>query len=75
MNYTNTSDVVIDGGIDVTDEIIYNWGFVGFSILPVIAVLGNLLVIVSVVWEKSLQEPKAIKLFVSTYLLLNVFSL
>ena len=75
MNYSNTSDVVIDGGIDVTDEIIYNWGFVGFSILPVIAVLGNLLVIVSVVWEKSLQEPKAIKLFVSTYLLLNVFSL
>ena len=75
MNYSNTSDVVIDGGIDVTDEIIYNWGFVGFSILPVIAVLGNLLVIVSVVWEKSLQEPKAIKLIVSTYLLLNVFSL
>lgn len=75
MNYSNTSDVVIDGGIDVTDEIIYNWGFVGFSILPVIAVLGNLLVIVSVVWEKSLQEPTALKLFVSTYLLLNVFSL
>ena len=33
----------------------YHWGFLAFSVLPVLAILGNFLVIYSVIWEKSLQ--------------------
>jgi hydrogenase-4 membrane subunit HyfE len=33
----------------------YNWGFLAFSVLPVLAILGNVLVISSVIWEKTLQ--------------------
>ena len=50
MESSNNTTVLAD-----LEALEYNWPFLAFSILPVFADLGNLLVIVSVILEKSLQ--------------------